>query len=127
MTFELKMKIDLEKTDADKLEFTLRCGEDKKTVCMFDFKKAEMTVNRNNADGWSRGISRSVMYLNNKKELDVHILSDQSSLEIFTSEYQNNHSNNIFAGNFQNQLKVRAYGGSVATKILNIRIERLLC
>ena len=114
MTFELKMKIDLEKTDADKLEFTLRCGEGKKTVCMFDFKKAEMTVNRNNADGWSRGISRSVMYLNNKKELDVHILSDQSSLEIFTSEYQNNHSNNIFAGNFQNQLKVRAYGGSVA-------------
>lgn len=67
VTFELKMKIDLEKTDADKLEFTLRCGEDKKTVCMFDFKKAEMTVNRNNADGWSRGISRSVMYLNNKK------------------------------------------------------------
>ena len=116
VTFELKMKIDLEKTDADKLEFTLRCGEDKKTVCMFDFKKAEMTVNRNNADGWSRGISRSVMYLNNKKELDVHILSDQSSLEIFTSEYQNNHSNNIFAGNFQNQLKVRAYGGSVAIK-----------
>lgn len=67
VTFELKMKIDLEKTDADKLEFTLRCGEGKKTVCMFDFKKAEMTVNRNNADGWSRGISRSVMYLNNKK------------------------------------------------------------
>ena len=116
VTFELKMKIDLEKTDADKLEFTLRCGEGKKTVCMFDFKKAEMTVNRNNADGWSRGISRSVMYLNNNKELDVHILSDQSSLEIFTSEYQNNHSNNIFAGNFQNQLKVRAYGGSVAIK-----------
>ena len=110
------MKIDLEKTDADKLEFTLRCGEGKKTVCMFDFKKAEMTVNRNNADGWSKGISRSVMYLNNKKDLDVHILSDQSSLEIFTSEYQNNHSNNIFAGNFQNQLKVRAYGGSVAIK-----------
>lgn len=116
VTFELKMKIDLEKTDADKLEFTLRCGEGKKTVCMFDFKKAEMTVNRNNADGWSKGISRSVMYLNNKKDLDVHILSDQSSLEIFTSEYQNNHSNNIFAGNFQNQLKVRAYGGSVAIK-----------
>ena len=61
VTFELKMKIDLEKTDADKLEFTLRCGEGKKTVCMFDFKKAEMTVNRNNADGWSKGISRSVM------------------------------------------------------------------
>ena len=60
MTFELKMKIDLEKTDADKLEFTLRCGEGKKTVCMFDFKKAEMTVNRNNADGWSRAFQEAL-------------------------------------------------------------------
>ena len=47
-----------------------------------------------------------------KKELDVHILSDQSSLEIFTNQYQNNHSNNIFAGNEQNQLKIRTYGGT---------------
>lgn len=109
--FELKLKIDLEKTDADKLELVLRCGEGKKTVCLFDFKNAEMSVDRNEADGWSRGISRSVMYLKGKKELDVHILSDQSSLEIFTDQYQNNHSNNIFAGDAQNQLMIRAYGG----------------
>lgn len=114
--FELKLKIDLEKTDADKLELDLRCGEGRKTVCLFDFKKAEMSVDRNEADGWSKGISRSVMYLKGKKELDVHILSDQSSLEIFTDQYQNNHSNNIFAGDVQNQLKIRAYGGSVIIK-----------
>ena len=114
--FELKLKIDLEKTDADKLELDLRCGEGRKTVCLFDFKKAEMSVDRNEADGWSRGISRSVMYLKGKKELDVHILSDQSSLEIFTDQYQNNHSNNIFAGDAQNQLKIRAYGGNVILK-----------
>lgn len=111
--FELKFKIDLEKTDADKLEIDLRCGEGRKTVCLFDFKKAEMSVDRNEADGWSKGISRSVMYLKGKMELDVHILSDQSSVEIFTNQYQNNHSNNIFAGVAQNQLKIRACGGSV--------------
>ena len=110
--FELKLKIDLERTDADKLELDLRCGEGRKTVCLFDFEKAEMSVDRNEADGWSKGISRSVMYLRGKKELDIHILSDQSSLEIFTNEYQNNHSNNIFAGNTQNQLKIRTYGGN---------------
>lgn len=80
--FELKLKIDLEKTDADKLEVALRCGEDRKAVCLFDFRKAEMSVDRNEADGWSKGISRSVMYLKGKKELDV-----------------------------QNQLKIRTYGG----------------
>jgi len=114
--FELKLKIDLAKTDADKLELDLRCGEGRKTVCLFDFKKAEMSVDRNEADGWSRGISRSVMCLKGKKELDVHILSDQSSVEIFTDQYQNNHSNNIFAGDGQNQLKLRAYGGSVTIR-----------
>jgi beta-fructofuranosidase len=116
VSFELKMKIDLEETDADQIELSLRCGEGKKTICLFDLKKAEMSVNRNQADGWSRGVSRSVMYLKGKKELDVHILSDQSSLEIFTDQYQNNHSNNIFAGNAQNQLKIRALGGRAVIK-----------
>lgn len=114
--FELKLMIDLEKTDADQLELELRCGEGKRTVCLFDFKKAEMSVDRNEADGWSKGISRSVMYLKGKKKLDLHILSDQSSLEIFTDQYQNNHSNNIFAGVSQNQLKFRAHGGRVILK-----------
>lgn len=113
VSFELKFRIDLEKTDAGQLELDLRCGDGKKTVCLFDFKKGELSVDRNEADGWSRGISRSVMYLKGKKELDVHILSDQSSLEIFTDQYQNNHSNNIFAGDLQNQLNIRAHGGSV--------------
>lgn len=114
--FELKMKIDLEKTDADRLELSLRCGEGRKTTCLFDFRKAELIVDRNTADGWSRGISRSLMYLKGKKELDVHILSDQSSLEIFTDQYQNNHSNNIFAGDEQNKLQLRAIGGSALIK-----------
>lgn len=116
ISFEMKLKIDLEKSDAEKLELDLRCGGDKKTICLFDFKKAEMSVDRNKADGWSRGISRSVLYLKEKKELGVHILSDQSSLEIFTNQYQTNHSNNIFAGNEQNQMKIRAYGGNVVLK-----------
>ncbi len=114
--FEIKMKIDLEKTNADKLELDLRSGEGKKTVCVFDFKKAEMSIDRNNADGWSKGISRSVMYLKDQRELDIHIFSDQSSLEIFTNQYQNNHSNNVFASDKQNQLKIRAHAGTVLIK-----------
>ena len=114
--FEMKFKIDLEASGADRLELTLRGGEGKKTVCLFDFAKAELSVDRNESDGWSRGVSRSAMYLKGKKELDVHILSDQSCLEIFTDRYQNNHSNNIFASDAQNQLKIRAYGGKVVIR-----------
>lgn len=116
VSFELKFKIDLEETDARSVELSLRSGEGKRTVCLFDFKTAEFRVNRNESDGWSRGISRSVMYLKGKKELDVHIFSDQSSLEIFTDRYQNNHSNNIFASDSQNRLWIRAYGGKAVVK-----------
>ena len=114
--FEMKFKIDLDETDADKLEVSMRCGEGKRIVCMFDFQRAEMRVDRDEADAWSRGISKSVMNLKGKKELDVHIFSDQSSLEIFTDQYQKNHSNNIFASDGQNRLKIRAYGGKAVIK-----------
>ena len=69
------------------------------------------TVDRNHADKWSIGSSRSPLYLKGKQIWDVHVLSDQSSLEIFTDKYRNNHSNNIYAGNDQNQIIIQAYGG----------------
>lgn len=114
--YELRFNIDLEKTEADRLELLLRCGNGRKTICVFDFRQAEMSVDRNEADGWSRGVSRSVLCLKGKTQLDVHIFSDQSSLEVFADQYRNNHSNNIFAGASQNQLKIRAQGGNVVIR-----------
>ncbi len=112
VSFELKMKIDMEQTDADQLELNLRCGEDgKKIICTLDFRKALLQVDRNNSDGWSEGISKSVLFLKEKKQLDIHIFSDQSSIEIFTDHYQNNHANNVFSDNIHNQIWIRALGG----------------
>lgn len=116
IAFEIKMKVDLEETDASELEIDLRCGEGRKTTCTFDFKHGVMQVDRNASDGWSKGVSSSTLFLKGKKELDIHIYSDQSSLEIFADQYHNNHANNIFAGNAQNQIKVRAYGGSAVIR-----------
>ena len=113
ISFEMKMKADLEQTDADRLEIDLRCGGEKKTTCIFDFKHGIMKIDRNHSDGWSKGISYSTLFLKGKKELDIHIFSDQSSLEIFADNYQNNHANNVFAGDNQNQILIRAYGGDV--------------
>lgn len=113
VSFEIKFRIDLENTDADALLLYLRCGDQRKTVCTFDFRNAELSVDRNNGDGWSVGVSHSTMYLKGKKELDVHIFSDQSSVEIFTDDYKNNHSNNVFAGNEQNRIKMCTRGGNV--------------
>lgn len=116
ISFEMKMRVDLEKTDASRLEIGLRCGEGRKTICTFDFEHGTMQVDRNVSDGWSKGGSHSILFLKRKKELDIHIFSDQSSLEIFADQYQNNHANNIFAGNAQNQIKIRTYGGNAVIR-----------
>lgn len=116
VSFELKFQIDLARTNARELVLTLRQGEGKETVCSFDFSRGELRVDRNRGDGWSRGISRSDLYLGEKEIMDVHIFSDQSSLEIFTDQYRNNHSNNVFAGNGQRGLNVRALGGTAVLR-----------
>ncbi len=109
---EIKLKIDLAATNAQQVELFLRCGGGRKTVCTFDFQRMQMSVDRNEADGWSQGISRSALFLKGKRELDVHIFLDQSSVEIFADQYRNNHADNVYAGNEQNQIWIRARGGS---------------
>lgn len=125
VAYELRFVIDLEKTCADKIELFLRCGEGKETICTIDLKNAGLSVDRNNADGWSKGVSKSVLFLKDKKELDVCILSDQSSLEIFTDQYTNNHSMNVFAGNAQNKVMVRTVGGAgVLKQIVSYKLKK---
>ncbi len=124
VSFEWKLTLDLEKTDAEEFVIELRCGEGRKAVCRFDFARAEMSLDRRQADGWSEGMSRSPLTLKGKKELLIHIFSDQSSLEIFADDYRNNHSMNVFAGSGQNGIRMFSRGGSTAvTGMESYRME----
>ena len=67
----------------------------------------------------SRGLG-DVYKRQEKDVLDVHILSDQSSLELFTDNYQNNHSMNVFAGNEQNKIYFQAVEGSVVLENVEV-------
>ena len=64
--------------------------------------------------------SSIILFLKEKDVLDVHILSDQSSLELFTDNYQNNHSMNVFAGNEQNKIYFQAVEGSVVLENVEV-------
>ena len=68
----------------------------------------------------SKGISHSILFLKEKDVLDVHILSNQNSLELFTDNYQNNHSMNVFAGNEQNKIYFQAVEGSVVLENVEV-------
>jgi len=116
VSFESKLVLDLERTTAKRILLKLRCKGGKESLICLDLQKAEMTFDRNNSDGWSTGCSRSPLSLKNKTTLDIHIFSDQSSIEVFSSNYQNNHSCNVFASSEQNQNFVMAQEGEAVFK-----------
>lgn len=66
ISFEMKFTLDLEETDADRVELKLRCGKEKESRCIFDLKNGELLVDRSCADGWSVGTSRSVLKVSEK-------------------------------------------------------------
>lgn len=113
---EMKLIIDLEKTTASSVQFLLRKNEERAALLTFDLKKGEMALDRNQADGWSCGVARSNLLLDGKTELDIHIFLDQSSIEVFSCQYQMNMSCNVFADNSQNINLVQALDGKVYFK-----------
>ena len=113
VAYEWNMAVDLKKTTAEQIKLCLLCGEGRATVCTFDLNKAEMSVDKNNADGWSKGRSRSTLFLKGKDSLDIHVFADQSSVEVFADQYRISHSMNVYAPNSQDRNYIEAVGGQV--------------
>lgn len=121
--FEMKFSINLVESNASRFEIRLRAHANKSLKYIFDLKKAELIVDRNEVDDWSKGVSKSVLFLKDKEKLDIHIYSDNSSVEIFTDNYTNNHSTNIYATKEQNRVYFDTLNGSI--KIENLEIYTL--
>ncbi|KFI75050.1 glycoside hydrolase family 32 protein [Bifidobacterium mongoliense] len=113
VAFELKFDIDLRASNADTFTVVLRKGAEEHTDCTIDLRRAEVRIDRNHADHWSRGISRSALRLKNKEHIDVDIFSDQSSLEVFVDGGSVVHSLNVFASSSDNGLGFQCNGGNV--------------
>ena len=80
---------------------------------MYDFENSEIRFDRNMSDGWSKGIARCPLQLQGKEELDIHIYSDRSNIELFSDEYRNNITCNIFSLDDDVNNMITAYGGQV--------------
>ena len=119
----MKFSINLVESNASRFEIRLRAHANKSLKYIFGLKKAELIVDRNEVDDWSKGVSKSVLFLKDKEKLDIHIYSDNSSVEIFTDNYTNNHSTNIYATKEQNRVYFDTLNGSI--KIENLEIYTL--
>lgn len=112
IAYDTSLILDLQKTTATTVTLELRSDGRSRSLITLDLQNGEMTFNRNESDGWSRGCSRSPLPLKGKQLLDIRILCDQSSIEVFSNQYQTNHSCNVFAAPGQNRNTVSAAGGS---------------
>lgn len=111
--FEMKIKINLKDTTAKQLKLILRQTEEHKTEVVYDFENSEIRFDRNMSDGWSKGIARCPLQLQGKEELDIHIYSDRSNIELFSDEYRNNITCNIFSLDDDVNNMITTYGGQV--------------
>ncbi|MBQ0078853.1 MAG: glycoside hydrolase family 32 protein [Eubacterium sp.] len=114
--YEMKLTVDLKATDADSFSFLLRQSGDNKTVITYDLKNYEIRFDVNNADGWSKGVARGPLNIMGKDELDIDILSDRSSVEIFNDNYTTNLSCNVYTKVNDEVNAITACGGSVVIK-----------
>ncbi len=99
--YDMELMINRKKSTAKNFELHLRKGQGKETVVKIDFANQCMSVNKENSDGWSKGESKSPLYMDNDL-FDMRILSDTISIEIFAENYFTNHSHNIYADENQN-------------------------
>lgn len=113
---EIKLVVDLERTTASKIELFLRDNGKRAAILKLDLINEEIYLDRNQADDWNGGVTRSFLLTEGKTELDIDILLDQSSIEVFSCQYQVNHSCNVFADDSQNRNLVRVSDGKVYFK-----------
>lgn len=118
--YELQMTIDLTHTSAAEIQLRLCDGDGRAVVATFDLARAQMRVDRGNADGWSRGESRSPLPVKGKRSMNVRAFVDSNSIELFVDDGRVNHSLNAFAPAAQDGITLNAVGG--ATKVQNIRL-----
>lgn len=112
-SYEMKLEIDLKETTAQTFSLLLRCDEERQTKITFDFGQQYMYFDRNYADGWSKGVSRSPLKMKSKDRFSIHLFVDKSSIEIFTEDYETNHSCNVFANESQNQNYISVPAGKL--------------
>lgn len=94
--YDAEMEIDLDRTDAESFTLILRRDGCFKTAVTYDLKAQEIRFDLTDSDGWSSGVARAPLYLGDSRKIDIRILSDRSSIELFNDEYRTNMSCNVY-------------------------------
>lgn len=110
--YELNLDIDLNKTSSKEIIFNLRKSENKCTKIKFDLVDKKIIFDRNNSDDYSEGIKSCDLCIDGNI-LSIKILSDTSSIEVYTNDYKTVLTSNIYPSENENKIEVLSKGGEV--------------
>ncbi|WP_174614751.1 glycoside hydrolase family 32 protein [Virgibacillus ihumii] len=85
----MKLELNIKKLNADGFRISLHHGEEQFTDIVFDFVKNTLTVDRANSgevDFSDRFLDKQVLPFNNVENLQLQIIVDTSSVELFVNE-----------------------------------------
>lgn len=103
--YELNIDIDLSKTTSNEFSIELRKSKEKETKITFDLKNKKMIFNRDNSDEYSKGIKICDLDVEGNI-LSFKILSDTSSIEIYTNDYTTVLTSNIYPSSEETNIKM---------------------
>ena len=121
--------LDLCKTDSKTINFILRADARHETLIKLDLESCKITFDRSHSDDWSKGVCHTVLRNAGKKNLQIRIFSDTSSLEIYTdgnseTGYKTVMSGNIFPDKACTKIFIEATDGNAYfDKIETFEIE----
>ena len=101
LAFDLELCFDLTQTTAEIVEIGLRAGGGKATLLQLDLKRGMLSLDRNKSDNMSCGVCECPLPLNGHSKLNIRILSDTQSLEVFALDGRVCLSANVFASDTQ--------------------------
>jgi beta-fructofuranosidase len=115
---EIQAVIDLTSSDALQVVFSLKANDEYHLDLILDLEHQVVILDRNQADGWSRGITHTEIRKYDRNNLTLDIFIDRSSVEAFIEDYHTILSSNVFAADNQLKNTVYAVGGTCVLKKL---------
>lgn len=110
--FDMHMELNLKASDADSVVLTVRASETRKTTVTLDLSRGLFLVDRGQSDGWSEGCTSEPVALSGREMIDIRVVSDTSSLEVFLDGGRSVHSLNVFPDEACVDASIEAFGGT---------------
>lgn len=117
-TCEIQAVIDLNATDARQVVFSLKGNDEYHLDVILDLEHQMIIMDRDHADGWSRGTAHTEIRKYDKAYLTVDIFIDRCSVEVFFEDYHTVMSSNVYASNDQVKNTVHSVGGKCTIRQL---------